>query len=153
MALYDNYGSGAQGHAMCRGNPGNSVSMPGGHVTQTLVVPRGATAVDRLLVQIDPDLRVNAHLTLTVNGSVRVSSDAAANGDTMFSVGRVGLAGGDTVQVTIGFSSSYGKIITVYTVGNPGGSVSIRNSCPDGAQNFDSAGTGLRMKVYGWGTS
>ena len=36
---YENYGGGAAGHAMCRGNPGRPESMPGGTASQTFTVP------------------------------------------------------------------------------------------------------------------
>jgi hypothetical protein len=71
--------------------------------------------VNTALVQIDPDTAVTAHATLLVNGAARASSDAAASGDTRFNFPAVGVAGGDQVTLSISFTASSGKIITVYT--------------------------------------
>lgn len=69
VAAYSNYGdSGAVGHAMCRGNPNNAASMPGGIAAETFQVPRGVTSIDTAVVQIDPDGTVTATATLVVDG-------------------------------------------------------------------------------------
>lgn len=148
---YNNYGSGpVVGHAMCRGNPGNSLSMPGGTASQTFSVPSGVGRIDSALVQIDPDSRVTAHLTVFVDGSARASADAAAAGDTRFSFGSVSVHSGQTVTLQISFTSTYGKIITVYTQGSSNGTFTAQNSCPDGAQSGSWPGAALRAQVSGW---
>ncbi len=147
---YDNYGAANAGRAMCRGNPDNSSSMPGGVVTQTFGVPAGTAAIDEALVQVDPDSRVTAHADLLVNGSVRASTAAQAAGDTTFTFARVSVSPGDTVTLRIRFSATFGKIITVYTAGNPGGQFATANSCPDGAPSVSLTSTGLRAVVRGW---
>jgi hypothetical protein len=148
--IYDNYGGGAAGHAMCRGNPGNGLSMPGGTATQTFTVPASIASIDHALVQIDPDSRVNAHAVLSVNGGARSSADAAIAGDTNFAFPAVGVAPGDQVALSISFTASYGKIITVYTVGAPGGTFTAQNGCPDGAPSISTSSTGLRAVISGW---
>jgi hypothetical protein len=148
---YDNYGGGAVGHAMCRGNPGRPESMPGGTASQAFSVPAGVAAIDHALVQIDPDSSVTAHATLSVNGSAAASADAAASGDTSFAFSRVNVRQGDTVSLSISFTASSGKIITVYTVGSPGGTFTASNSCSDGAPNVSTPTTGLRAVVSGYG--
>jgi surface antigen len=148
---YDNYASaGVAGRAMCRGNPADATSMPGGSATETFVVPAGVASIDSALVQIDPDSRVNAHANLFVNGALRASADAAAAGDTRFAFPSVPVTGGATVALTISFTASFGKIITVYTVGAPGGTFTASNSCPAGAPNVSTSSTGLRAVISGW---
>lgn len=146
---YNNYGEGAVGHAMCRGNPGNQASTPGGTATQTFIVPDGVSSLNAATVQVDPDSSVAAHLTVLVNGAAKASADAAAAGDTSFSFGPVAVAKGDTVMLSITFTATAGKIITVYTVGNPGGSFTATNTCSDGAPNVATGDTGLRATVSG----
>lgn len=146
---YSNYGSATSGHAMCRGNPADSLSMPGGTATQTFTVPSGVKSLDHALIQIDPDNRVNAHLVVYVNGTAQASSDSAAAGDTNFGFGRVGVSPGDQIAVSITFSATYGKIITVYSAAAVGGTLTISNSCPDGATSLTTP-YGLRAVVSGW---
>lgn len=146
---YSNYGEPAVGHAMCRGNPGNSLSMPGGTVSQTFTVPDGVASLNSALVQIDPDSSVTAHLSIAVNGNVVATADAAAAGDTRFQFEPVSVSAGDQITLTISFTATYGKIITVYTVGSPGGTFTASNSCPDGAPNVSTTSTGLRAIVSG----
>jgi serine/threonine-protein kinase len=146
---YSNYGPANAGHAMCRGNPASSVSMPGGTATQTFTVPGGVASLSGALVQIDPDATVTAHLTVYVNGAPRASVTAAASGDTRFSFGPVGVQPGQTVTIAISFTATYGKIITVYTAGAPGGTFTASNSCPDGAPSLSTTSTGLRAVVSG----
>jgi hypothetical protein len=147
--LYNNYGGGAEGHAMCRGNPARPESMPGGVATETFSVPPNVGSVDSALVQIDPDASVTAHATLSVNGVARGSADAAAAGDTTFSFPAIAVQPGDSLSLSISFSATYGKIITVYTVGSPGGTFNASNSCPDGAPSV-STSSGLRAVISGW---
>jgi hypothetical protein len=147
---YSNYGGGAAGHAMCRGNPARPESMPGGTASQTFTIPQGIAVIDAATVQIDPDASVTAHATLYVNGAARASTDSAAAGDTNFSFPAVGVGPGDQATLAISFTASYGKIITVYTVGSPGGIFTASNSCSDGAPSFSTGATGLRATVSGW---
>jgi hypothetical protein len=146
---YDNYGPANAGHAMCRGNPGRPESLPGGTASQTFTVPGGVATLSGALVQIDPDSTVTANLTVYVNGSAAASAAAAASGDTSFTFGPVGVRPGDTVTISITFSATYGKIITVYTAGSPGGTFTASNSCPDGAPSLSTSATGLRAVVSG----
>lgn len=146
---YDNYGPANAGHAMCRGNPGNGLSMPGGIASQTFTVPAGVAWLSNAMVQIDPDSSVTAHLALAVNGSVRATATATAAGDTRFSFAPVRVSPGQTVTLSTSFTASYGKIITVYTAGSPGGVFTAANSCPDGAPNVSTSATGLRAVVSG----
>jgi hypothetical protein len=87
---------------------------------------------------------------LIVNGNNAASANAAAAGDTNFSFSQVSVHPGDTVALSISFTATYGKIITVYTVGNPGGSFTASNSCSDGAPNVSTSATGLRAVVSGY---
>jgi surface antigen len=148
---YNNYAEGGAGHAMCRGNPGNAASMPGGTASQTFVVPTGVASLDSAVVQIDPDTTVTAQASLAVNGTPKASASAAAAGNTTFTFpSSVPVAAGDTVTLSIAFTATSGKIITVYTVGAPGGTFTANNSCPDGAASITDGGTGLRATVSGW---
>lgn len=150
VAAYENYGTANAGRAMCRGNPGRPESMPGGTVSQTFTVGSGIAAIDEVLVQIDPDSTVTGHGSLDVNGSRKATSDATAAGDTTFSFSRVAVAAGDQVRFSVTFSATFGKIITVYTAGNPGGQFMTSNSCSDGAPSVSLTSTGLRAVVRGW---
>jgi hypothetical protein len=147
--LYDNYGGGAVGRAMCRGNPGRPESMPGGVATETLTVPPDVASVDTALVQIDPDQTVTADATLSVDGVARASAAAPAAGDTTFTFPAVPVQAGDSLSLSITFTATYGKIITVYTVGSPGGTFTASNSCPDGAASLTTS-EGLRAVISGW---
>ena len=124
--------------------------MPGGTASQTFTVPGGVASLDTALVQIDPDARVTANASMSVNGSHRASTQAAAAGDTTLSFAPVSVGPGDQVTLSITFSASFGKIITVYTVGSPGGTFTASNSCSDGAPNVSTTTTGLRAVVSGW---
>lgn len=146
---YDNYGTANAGHAMCRGNPGRPESMPGGTASQTFAVPVGVGSLSSAMVQIDPDPTVTAHLTVYVNGTAEATADAAATGDTRFSFGPVSVQPGDSMTIAIAFTATYGKIITVYTAGDPGGIFTASNSCSDGAPSFSTTSTGLRAVVSG----
>ncbi len=149
VVAYSNYGPANAGHAMCRGNPSNSLSMPGGTASQTFTVPAGVASLSGALIQIDPDSSVTAHLSVAVNGNVAATANAAAAGDTRFGFGPIGVSAGDVITLTISFTSTYGKIITVYTAGSPGGTFTASNSCPDGAPNVSTTSTGLRAVVSG----
>jgi len=134
---------------MCRGNPNSSRSMPGGVASQAFVVPQGVASITGAMVQIDPAAEVTAHLSVAIDGRVVVTADAAAAGDTTFSFGSTSVRPGQVVTLSISFTATSGKIITVYTVGNPGGTFSAANSCPDGAPSLTLSSTGLRAVVYG----
>lgn len=146
---YSNYGqSNLWGHSMCRGNPAVPLSMPGGVGTQTFTVPSGVASLASAKIQIDP-APVTAQLTVAVNGQVEANTSAAAVGDTYFNFSPITVHRGDTITLTITFSATSGKIITLYTVGNPGGVFTSRNSCPDGASNDTVTNGGLRAVVSG----
>jgi hypothetical protein len=147
---YDNYGPANAGRAMCRGNPARPESMPGGTASQSFTVPAGVASIDAAKVQIDPDPRVAAHATLSLNGGTRATADASAAGDTNFTFPSVAVSPGDQVTLSINFTATYGKIITVYTAGAPGGVFTASNSCPDGAPSLSTAATGLRAVLSGW---
>ena len=146
---YDNYGTANAGRAMCSGNPGRPESMPGGNASQTFSVPAGVRMLTGAKVQIDPNAAVTAHFTVSVNGAAAASTTAAAAGDTHFTFGPVSVAPGQTVKISITFTATSGKIITVYTAGAPGGTFVASNSCSDGAPNVNTSGTGLRAVVLG----
>jgi len=146
---YDNYGPANAGRAMCRGNTGDPVSMPGGTASQTFIVPSGVASLSAALVQIDPDSTVTAHLTVYVDGTPEASAAAVAVGDTRFSFGPITVTPGETVTISITFTATYGKIITVYTAGTPGGTFTASNSCPDGAPSLSTTSTGLRAVFSG----
>lgn len=148
IRAYDNYGSGAIGHAMCRGNPASSLSMPGGTATQTFTVPAGVATLSSATIQIDPATAVTAHLTVAANGAISTSAATAA-GDTQFAFGPLAVQPGQVVTLTLSFTATAGKIITVYTVGAPGGTFTASNSCPDGAQSVTVSPAGLRAVVSG----
>lgn len=151
VLAYDNWGQdGAVGHAMCRGNPDRPESMPGGTASETFAVPAGVHRLESALVQIDPDSSVTAHMTVYVDGSQRATADAAAVGDTRFDFPAVAVQPGQTVTLSMAFTATYGKIITVYTVGAPPGHFTATNTCSDGAPNVDTTATGLRAQVEGW---
>ncbi|HKV58012.1 MAG TPA: hypothetical protein VJO32_07010 [Ktedonobacteraceae bacterium] len=146
---YSNYGPANTGYPICRGNPNNSQSWPGGTVSQTFTVPTGVASLSSALVQIDPDSTVTAHMNLAVNGNVVATADAAAAGDTQFQFGPVSVSAGDVITLSISFTATYGKIITVYTAGSPAGTFTTSDSCPDGASNVSLTNTGLRARVSG----
>jgi hypothetical protein len=145
---YDNYGATTQGVPMCRGNQGNPASMPGGTVTQTFTANANGT-INSTKVQIDPDNTVTAAAVLNINGTDMASNSEPASGDVVFTFSQVAVKAGDTVSLRISFTATYGKIITVYQVGNPGGTFSVANFCPDGAPTFTRTDTGLRAVVSG----
>jgi hypothetical protein len=146
---YDNFAPvTSAGHAMCLGNPGRPESMPGGTVTQAFVVPAGVAAIDTVKMDVDPNSQ--ATLTLTVSTSTGTwSATTVPTGDTTtFAVGRIVVSPGEGVTLTVRFSSTLGKLLTVYTVGSSSSVFTARNSCSDGAPNYD--GSALRAVVYGW---
>ena len=146
---YSNYGPANTGYPICRGNPNNPQSWPGGTVSQTFTVQAGVASLSSALVQIDPDSTVTAHMSLAVNGNVVATADAAAAGDTQFHFGPVSVSAGDMITLSISFTATYGKIITVYTAGSPGGTFTTSDSCPAGASNVSTTNTGLRARVSG----
>ena len=149
VSPYNNYGSANQGIPMCLGNPNRPESMPGGTATQTFSVPSGVSYLSSAMVQIDPNSSARATLQLRVNGSVRATASATPAGDTRFTFGQVNVSRGDQVSFSVSFSSTVGKIITVYTAGSPGGTFTASNSCSDGAPNVNTTSTGLRAVVSG----
>jgi len=151
VTVYNNYGSTSDGIPMCRGNPSFPNSMPGGTASQTITVPSGVTSIDTVLVQIDPASTVTAHASLWVNGVERAAADETAAGDNTFSFSPVAVHQGDSLRFSVSFTATYGQIITVYEVGNPGGTFSVQNSCPnDNNENFSKSSPGLRAVISGW---
>lgn len=144
---YDNYGAAIAGKPMCRGNAGQPRSMPGGTVSQTFTVTQAASLTSAL-VQIDPDSTVTAHATLTAAGQ-QVSADATAAGDTSFNFSPLHVPADTAATLTISFTATYGKIITIYEAGAPGGMMTVSNSCSDGAPSFSTTSTGLRAQITG----
>ncbi len=150
ITVYDNYGPALQpGHAMCSGNPGRPESMPGGSLTQTFMVPAEVAVITSAMVQIDPNAQVTAHATLSASGGQNVSANAAAAGDTTFQFSALPVSPGQTVTLSISFTASQGKLITVYTAGSPGGTFTARNSCSDGAPSLTRSPQGLRAVISG----
>lgn len=146
---FTNYGVANAGHAMCRGNSGNPRSVPGGAATQTFTVPTGVGTLSSALVQVDPDPTVTVQLALSVNGQPAAQATAAAAGDTRFNFNPVPVRASDTVLVTVSFTATTGKIITLYSAGNPAGVFTTSNSCPDGAPSVTRSDTGLRAIISG----
>lgn len=146
--FFDNYGPTTAGVPMCRGNPSRPESMPGGTVTQSFTA-NATGAVDTATVQIDPDTSVTATATINVNGTDVATTSQPATGDVVFHFSPVAVTAGATVSLRISFSATFGKIITVYEVGNPGGTLSVVNTCPDGAPTFTRTDTGLRAVIAG----
>jgi hypothetical protein len=147
--VYDNYGTAIKGYPVCRGNPANPESMPGGTVAQTFTVPSGIAALTQAVVQIDPDSTVTARATLSVNGTERAATTAIAAGDTTFNFGTVPVNAGDSVTLTLTMTATYGKIITVYSASLGPGQFTVTDSCPDGAANVSTTAVGLRSKILG----
>jgi Bacterial Ig-like domain (group 3)/IPT/TIG domain len=145
---YWNYTSATLGHAMCRGNPDRPESMPGGTAAQTFTIPAGVAEISSAMVQIDPDTTVTAHLTLKINGTVRATTSAAAVGDTKFNWPPVAVKAGDAASLSITFTATFGKIITVYSAAAVGGTLTYSNSCPDGAPSGTTS-NGRRAVVSG----
>jgi hypothetical protein len=146
--FYNNYGPATEGVPMCRGNPANPGSMPGGTVTQTFTADANGI-IDSAKVQIDPDKTVTATAVLSVNGTEVGSNSEAATGDVTFTFSPVTVKAGDPVSLKISFTATYGSIITVYEAGNPGGNFSVTNSCPAGAAAFTRSDAGLRAVLSG----
>lgn len=148
--LFENYGSAAlPGLAMCLGNPARPESVPSGVVTQTFPVPPGVSAVDAATVQIDLYAPATAHLTIS-SGGRSTSGSAVPTGDTTFTFPRLAVEPGATVTLTLTFSATQGKLITVYKAGNPGGTFRVDNNCSDGAASLQPSPYGLRARVLGW---
>ncbi len=147
---YDNYGTDLVGRPMCRGNPGVPSSNPGGTASETFTVPAFVGSISAAKVNIDPSTAVTAHATLLVNGTARAGDDKNPTGGTIFNFGSVPVASGDSVTLSINFTSTAGSIITVYTAGNPGGSFTASNPCSaSSGTNFTTSTTGMRAQVYG----
>ncbi len=145
---YWNYFPATLGRPMCRGNPGRPESMPGGSLTQTFTVPAEVAELTNAVVEIDPDTSVTAHMTLFVNGIPRAETAAAATGDTHFNWPSVPVSPGDEAAISISFTATFGKIITIYSAHEVGGTLSFTNTCSDGAPSGSSA-LGLRAIVSG----
>jgi len=151
--IYDNFGSGSTSHYMCAGNPNVPGSNPGGSLSQTMTVPSGVATISSVTVQIDQNLGVTVYLSLYVSGRLAATSSAAPNGNTYFSFIPVNVSAGD--QVTLGLSwsasGSRAQLDHIYTVGSPGGTLRVSNTCSDNlpSNNFTTTTTGLRAIVAG----
>lgn len=154
VKLYDNYGTViTAGTPMCAGNPGRPESMPGGTVAQTFTATRSAV-ISSALVQIDPSPALTVTASVKINGTTAAGTTAVPVGDTTFTFSPIAVRAGDTVTLMLTWSGSpisgsNPKLDTIYTVGNPGGSLSVRNSCSDGAPTYDTTSTGLRAVISG----
>jgi plastocyanin len=150
VRIYDNYGSANRGYPVCNGNPSRPESMPGGTVSQTTVVPAGISSLHQVQMQIDWLQNMTAQLQLRVNGQVRTTATAssASGNDPVFNLNRVQVKEGDTVEFAVTFNSSFGKLVSVYTAGTPGGTFRLQNNCSDGAPNVGPlTSTGLRAVI------
>ena len=158
VTLYDNYGSTADGQAMCRGGSTVAGSNPGGEATQTFTVPAGTTAITGALIQVDAYMPGSTVPVTTVRarlmdaGSTLADTTSMAVGDTRFDFGTVAVTPGQTLSLVLDFSASDGQIATVYRVGNPGGTFTWQNSCPDDNQSGSTSSKGLRAQIFGLGS-
>jgi len=148
--IYNNYGSGAAGIPMCRGNPNFPNSMPGGTASQSMTVPSGVEFVDQVMIQIDPaPTQVFADLQIFENGNLIYDGTQGTNGDTVWSFDPLSVSPGDQLTLQLSFSANSGQIITIYQVGNPGGTLTVSNSCPNDNESFSTTSSGLRAVVTG----
>jgi hypothetical protein len=146
--FFANYGPAVEGIAMCRGNAGRRESMPGGTALQAFTADAHGT-IDSATVQIDPDATVTATAVLTVDGVDSPQVSQIASGDVTFSFTPTTVHKGSAVQLRITFTASSGKIITIYSAGSPSGTLTVTNTCPDGAPTFTRSDSGLRATVSG----
>lgn len=148
--LFDNYSAAVQpGIPMCLGNSSRPESLPGGVITQVFTVPADATSLDGAMVQIDPNSAATA--TATLSGPAgSTTAMATPAGDTLFTFSPLTVTGNSQITLTIKFSSTQGKLITVYKTGSPGGSFRVENSCSDGAPTMHLSPYGLRATISGW---
>jgi len=79
----------------------------------------------------------------------KVSQLAEPRADPTSRSGRYPCSQGQTVTLSISFTATYGKIITFYSAGGPGGTLTVSNSCPDGAPSLSTTSTGSRAVVSG----
>jgi hypothetical protein len=151
MLIYDNYGPANQGYPMCTGNPNRPESMPAARVSQTMTVPEGVGELRWARVQIDPQPNTTVTAQLLVNGSIRATDTDTAAGDSIFHFedAHVTVSPGDTAELTFTFAATWGKLVTIYSAGSPGGTFKAENSCSDGAPTFTKTNTGLRAQVFG----
>ncbi|WP_436524808.1 DUF4407 domain-containing protein [Actinoplanes sp. HUAS TT8] len=150
VKAYDNYGPvTTAGIPMCAGNPGRPESLPGGSVTQTFTVPAGVAYLDRATVQIDVNVSMTVRAALLVGGVEQASDEQIADNDTVFMFSRVRVRAGDTAALRLTWTATKGKLDTIYLTGNPGGHLTIVNTCSDGAPSLDRTNIGLRAVVGG----
>ncbi|WP_375474390.1 fibronectin type III domain-containing protein [uncultured Jatrophihabitans sp.] len=146
---YDNYALNPRtGHAMCRGNPNNSLSDPGGTATQTFTVPSGVATLNTVTTQVDT-APVSTTATLRIGG-VNEQDTEPATGDVTFHFAPIDVSAGEQGSVTFSFSATAGKIITLYTIPGSLGTFTASNSCPDGAPNYSSSTDQLRATISGY---
>jgi hypothetical protein len=111
--------------------------LPGGQDSQGGIQPAAAASRRRL-----QQLRAGQRRARSVSRQFRQRSVDA---------GRDGNADIQSPWFSITFSASFGKIIIVYSAANVGGTLTISNSCPDGAPRLNT-GNGLRAVMSGWPT-
>ena len=156
VTLYDNYGEAAgPGTPMCAGNPGRPESMPGGRLVQRFTAQQSST-ITRATVQIDPAPAISVTATISVNGVSRASATATPTGDTRFGFASVPVRRGDIVDLSLNWSTvaspdNNPKLDTIYTTGTPGGSLTVTNTCSDGAPTYSTSAAGLRARIEGTG--
>jgi hypothetical protein len=115
-----------------------------------MTVPSGVFYVTQVMVQIDPaPSQVSADLQIFDNGNLIYDAAQGTSGDTVWSFGAIGVNPGDQLTIQISFSANFGQIITVYQVGNPGGTLTVSNSCPNDSTSFSTSSSGLRAVVSG----
>lgn len=154
IKVYDNYGTvTTAGTPMCAGNPGRPESMPGGSLTQSFTSGAAATLTSAR-IQIDPNAALTVTAVVNVNGVDMTSTMAVPAADTDFTFSPVNVNAGDAVGIKLTWSGSpipglNPKLDTIYTVGVPGGTLSVINTCPDGAPTYTTTGTGLRAIISG----
>jgi Divergent InlB B-repeat domain len=158
VSPYNNYGTPAVAHLMCRGNPALATSDPGGNASQTFTVPAGVASLSSAKVRIANAPAVTAHLTLAINGQPVAFASAVASGDTNFSFAPVSVTAGQVATISVSFTavttttlaSMTSNTIALYSAGKPGGTFTTTNTCVgDNTGTVTSTATGLRAVVSG----
>jgi lysophospholipase L1-like esterase len=153
---YSNWGTATGSLKMCRGNPSDAGTSPGGLAEQAFILPPGVARITgvRLHVAADPNLRVTvtvAHhfdsrsITVTPTGDMTVK----------FPTSLPTAGGGSTFVLRVRFSAVAGDVpSTIYTAGPPGPDavLFVTNDCTDEPHASIPDGTtalALRAIVYG----
>jgi hypothetical protein len=157
IKFYNNWGKTTDGHAMCTNNTARPESIDlgkvKGKVTQTFVAPKDAWAISSATIQIDQQVATIVTAELALPNHRSVTAKAFAANDTSFVFPRTMVTPGDTITLSLTFSSAAeapSKLVTIYTAGEPGGTFAAINNCPDGAENVGpTTATGLRAIIKG----